>query len=410
MPWYLYLALKQLFPSGRRVSFFFLIAVCGVMLGVMLLVIVQSVMGGFGQIYREKIVETNGHIRIESGEVMYDHENLLDILSGRPEVAAALPYAHGVVMLQHDSRPAFPAVRGIDMEREGESVIPIEDYLILGGLSDLDDDAVFLSRSLASSIGATLDSTVEVYTPLIIDKLNQEELILPRELKVAGIYETGWHEFDSNTMLTTLRLMQELYNLEGGVHGVAVRLKPGYDEEKVAALLREKISPPNRPMTWLDMYEDLLWILKLEKNMQFFLLLFIVIVAAFAISNAQLHTVVRKTREIGLLGALGGQPRQLITCYCFQGFFIGVFGTLLGVIVGLVALHFRNDIIHGFARLTKSEDVLVRFYQFAEIPVHYTGNDFIAICVSVLFLTTLAGMIPAWYAARMKPAEALRNE
>ena len=215
MPWYLYLALKQLFPTGKRVSLFFVIAVCGVMLGVMLLVIVQSVMGGFGRIYRDKIIETNGHIRIELGEVMYDYENMLSYLSERKEVAAASPYAHGVVMLQHKDRPAFPAIRSIDVNRENP-VVPITKYIILGGVDDLDDDSVLLSSSLATSIGAALHSTVEVYTPLIIDKLTEEEVLLPRELKVVGIYETGWEEFDSNTMIATLRLMQELYNLSSG--------------------------------------------------------------------------------------------------------------------------------------------------------------------------------------------------
>jgi lipoprotein-releasing system permease protein len=204
--------------------------------------------------------------------------------------------------------------------------------------------------------------------------------------------------------------MQELYNLSNGVHGIAVRLNPGYDEEKVASIFREKILPPNELMTWLDMYAGLLWILKLEKNMQFFLLLFIVIVAAFAIANAQLLTVIRKTREIGLLGALGGQPHQLIACYCFQGLFIGVLGTIFGITIGLVALYFRNDIIYGFAKLTNSEDLLIKFYQFAELPVYYTCSDFLAISISALILTTLAALLPAWHAARMKPAEALRNE
>ena len=409
MPWYLYLAIKQLFPTGKRVSLFFVIAVCGVMLGVMLLVIVQSVMGGFGRIYRDKIIETNGHIRIESGEVMYDYENILNFLLMRKEVAATSPYAHGVVMLQHKNRPAFPAIRSIDINRENP-VVPIAKYIILGGIYDLDDDSVLLSSSLAASIGATLHSIVEVYTPLIIDKLAEEEVLLPRELKVVGIYETGWEEFDSNTMIATLRLMQELYNLSNGVHGIAVRLNPGYDEEKVASIFREKILPPNELMTWLDMYAGLLWILKLEKNMQFFLLLFIVIVAAFAIANAQLLTVIRKTREIGLLGALGGQPHQLIACYCFQGLFIGVLGTIFGITIGLVALYFRNDIIYGFAKLTNSEDLLIKFYQFAELPVYYTCSDFLAISISALILTTLAALLPAWHAARMKPAEALRNE
>lgn len=409
MPWYLYLALKQLFPSDRRISFFFLISVCGVMLGVMILVIVQSVMGGFGQTYRDKIVLTNGHIRIESGEAIYDYQTVLDTVDGMAEVQGASPYAHGVVMLQHDNRPAFPAIRGIDVERE-PSVVPMQDFLQLGSLDDLDDDSVLLSRALAASIGATLGSTVEVYTPLMLDRLKDDEVLLPRELLVAGIYETGWNDFDSNTMVSTLRLMQELYNLEGAVHGVALRLRPGIDEAVVARHLNEILTGRKRAMTWLDMYEDWLWILQLEKNMMFFLLLFIVLVAAFVIAIAQLLTVVRKTKEIGLLVAIGGQPRQLVACFCFQGFFIGFLGTLLGIGVAMVALYFRNDIIHGFARLTGSQEVLVKFYQFAQLPAHYALGDFIVISLSALVLTTLASLVPAFRAARMKPAEALRSE
>ena len=409
MPWYLYLALKQLFPLGRRISFFFLISVCGVMLGVMILVIVLSVMGGFGMTYREMIVDTNGHLRIESGEVISDHEELLERLSSNPAVRAAAPYAIGVFMLQYENRPALPYLRGIDIDLEPE-VIPVKSFMREGTLDDLDDDSVLLSRSLAASVGARRGSLVEVYSPLMIERIREDEVLLPRELRVAGIYETGWNDFDSNTMVGTLRLMQELYDLGSGVHGIAVRLQDGYDEQEVARAIEEDLGAPLRVLTWLEMYEDLLWILRLEKNMMFFLLIFIVIVAAFVIANAQLLTVVRKTREIGLLAALGGKPHQLVACFCFQGFFIGLLGTALGIAAALVALYFRNDVVHAILRLTGGEEVLVQFYQFAQLPVHYDPQDFLVISISSLVLTTMAGLVPAWRAARMKPAEALRSE
>lgn len=409
MPWYLYIALKQLFPSGRRVSFIFLLSVCGVMLGVMIMVIVQSVMGGFGEIYRDVIVKTNGHIRIQSGKVMYDSQAIIDYLERQPEVEAAEPYAQGPVMLQHGNRPAFPYLRGFDVTRPAQ-VVPIGDFLVAGNLDDLDDESILLSSSLASQVGAGMGSTVEVYTPLMLERLEHDEMLLPRELLVVGLYETGWVHFDSNTMVCTLRLMQELYGLEGGVHGVAISLKETVDEFAFAKHIREELSPPNRVYTWMDLFEDYLWVLKLEKNMMFFLLFFIVLVAAFVIANAQLMTVIRKTHEIGLLGALGATPRQLVACYCFQGFFIGLIGTLLGIGAGLVALYFRNDVIHAFARLTDSHEVLLKFYQFANLPAHYATGDFIAITLCALVLTTLAGLVPAWRAARLNPAEALRYE
>ena len=409
MPWYLYLALKQLFPDGRRVPFFFLVAVFGVTLGVWILIVVQSVMGGFGQTYREKIVETNGHLRIEYGNVMYDHEGVIADLAHVPEVRAAAPYALGFVMLQHGDRPTFPTIRGIDAEREPE-VIPIDKFLILGTIDDLDDDSVLLSRSLASSVGATMGSTVEVFTPLMLEKLKEDEVLLPRELRVVGIYETGWADFDKSTMVSTLRLMQELYKLEGGVHGVSVRLQPGADEEAVAARLEADLFPPNRALTWLDMYEDWLWVLGLEKNMMFVLLVPVVVVAAFAIGIAQLLIVIRKTREIGLLSAIGGRPRQLVACFCFQGLMIGITGCILGIALAMVFLYFRNDVVYLFASLTGSQDVLIKFYQFANLPVKVSARDLTVIVVCSLVMMAVASLIPAWWASRMKPADALRNE
>ena len=409
MPWYLYLAFKQLFPDGRRIPFFFLVAVLGVTIGVWILIVVQSVMGGFGQTYREKIVQTNGHIRIESGKAMYDYESIIDYLATVPEVQAAAPYALGFVMLQHGDRPTFPTVRGIDVNRERE-VIPIDKFLLLGSLDDLDDDSVLLSRSLAASIGATMGSNVEVFTPLMLEKLKEDEVLLPRELRVAGIYETGWADFDKSTMVSTLRLMQELYKLEGGVHGVSVRLEPGADEKAVAARIEADLSPPNRALTWLDMYEDWLWVLELEKNMMFVLLVPVVVVAAFAIGIAQLLIVIRKTREIGLLSALGGRPRQLVACFCFQGLLIGISGCILGVATAMVFLYFRNDVVYLFATLSGSQEVLIRFYQFADLPVKVSPRDLLIIGLGSLILMTAASLIPAWWASRMKPADALRNE
>ena len=130
MPWYIYWALRQLFPTGKRISFFFVISVSGVMLGVWILVVVQSVMGGFGMTYREKIVEINGNIRIETGKVISTYQPLLEMIRKDAAVKAAAPYAQGVVMLAFNNRPKFPFLRGIDPKQEGE-IVPIEEFLII---------------------------------------------------------------------------------------------------------------------------------------------------------------------------------------------------------------------------------------------------------------------------------------
>jgi lipoprotein-releasing system permease protein len=313
-------------------------------------------------------------------------------------------------MLQAGNRPAFPFIRGIDVHAE-KQVIPLEKFLQRGTTEDLDDDSVFLSSSLAMTVLAGVGDTVDLYTPLMLEKLKADEVLLPRSVRVAGIYETGWNQFDSSTMICTLRTMQDLYGLGDAVHGLAVRLNDGVDELRFTDKLNDGLLiPPLFARAWLEINQDFLWVLALEKNILLLLMLFIVVVAAFAIAIAQLLTVLRKTREIGLLGAIGGRPFELAMSYCFQGFFIGLLGVTLGLGLAFTVLHYRDGIVGFLANLTQTKEMLVRFYQFAHLPVHYAREDFVVVITATLLLSTLAGLVPALRAARMKPAEALRAD
>ncbi len=409
MPWYLYLALKQLFPTGRRVAFFTLASVAGVMLGVAVLIVVLSVMNGFGDELRRKIVETYGDVRVETGGIMYDQEEVMRKLQTLPGVAAVAPYAQGMAMLQAGNRPAFPYLLGVDMERELR-VVPLASFMVVGRVEDLDDDSVFLGSELAASLGAHVGQNVDVYSPLLLERLKRDEILLPRQVRVAGVFETGWNQVDSNTVICTLRTMQDLYGLGRGVHGVSVRLKPGEDPDESAAKAAALLGGDFHAVSWLQSNRDFLFVLQLEKNMLMFIILFIILVASFSIASSLLTSVVRKTKEIGVLGALGARPRQVAVCFCVQGFFIGVSGTLLGIALAVTALAFRNDVVHAFARLTHSEAALLRFYQFSNLPASYSARDFVIIITSAIVIATLAGLLPAWRAARLKPVEALRSE
>ncbi len=409
MPWYLFLALKQLFPTGRRFPFFTFISVVGVALGVALLVVVTSVMGGFGYEIRRMIVDTEGEIQIKSGGYINDHAGLLKKVESVPGVVAATPYAAGALMIEYHGKPAYPGMRGLDLATV-EKVVQLSKYVRIGSLDDLDDDSVLLSSQLAHSIGASVGSKIEVYSPLMIERFKRDEVFMPREVRVAGIVEIGHQQLDSSTVYCTLRLAQDLYGLGLAVHGVNVRVKEGQNEDEVAARLNVALPPGIRALSWMDSFSDFLWVLQLEKNMIFFLLLFIVIVAGFSVASSLLISVVRKTREIGLIGALGGKPRQVAACFCFQGLIIGMLGTLLGLGLGFLALTFRNDFVLLVTKITQREEVLQRFYQFSQLPSHTAASDILLIVVSSVFISMLAGLLPAWRAARLKPVEALRSE
>ncbi|MFI5356978.1 MAG: ABC transporter permease [Opitutales bacterium] len=411
MPWYLYLALKQLFPSGRRFPFFTMISVLGVALGVMLLVVSISVMGGFGYQIRQMIVDTQGDVQVLASGLITEPGEVQARLLKVPGVVATTPFAQGVAMLEHGRKPSFPFIQGIDVDRVG-TVIPLRRFVRVGSLDDLDDDSVILSSELAASIGATVGSHVEVYSPLLLERLKSDEVLLPRELRVVGIFEIGHQQLDSSVVIVTLRTMQDLYGLGHGVHGIDVKIADGLDADAMAARINAALGPGSNleARSWLEANKDFLFVLQLEKNMIFFLLTFIIVVAAFSVASSLLISVVRKTREIGLLGALGAKPRQVAVCFCFQGLFIGVAGTALGLVLGFTFLHFRNDVVRGFTELTGSQQVLARFYQFSELPSYSAPRDIATIIVCAVVISTLAGLLPAWRAARLKPVEALRHE
>ncbi|MFA5263072.1 MAG: ABC transporter permease [Opitutaceae bacterium] len=411
MPWYLYLALKQLFPSGRRFPFFTAISVLSVALGVALLVLVLGVMSGFGTEVRRMIVDTQGDVQIRASSFIEEPAAVVARVEQVKGVAAATPFAEGVVMIEHKGKPAYPAVQGVDLDRV-EKVVPLRKYVRVGSLDDLDDDSVIISSMLAQSIGARMGSTIDVYTPLIMEKLKKEEILLPRKLKVVGIMEVGHQQLDSSVLIVTLRLMQDLYGLGPRVHGINVRLQPDADADEMAALINRSMPAEWRlsARSWYESNQDFLWVLQLEKNMMLFIMLFVVLVAAFLTMSLLLVLVFKKTREIGLLGALGAGSREIALCFCLQGLAVGVVGTLVGLGLGFTALHFRNDAVHLITRFTGSQEVLARFYQFSQLPANTETGDLIVIILSALVLSTLAGLVPAVIAARMKPVDALRSE
>ena len=151
-------------------------------------------------------------------------------------------------------------------------------------------------------------------------------------------------------------------------------------------------------------------VLFIAVGIMFFLLTFIIVVAAFSITSSLLVTVVRKTREIGLLGAMGGRARHVAACFCVQGLFIGVAGTALGLAGGFALLHFRDDLVGFIARLTMGPEAFAKFYQFSSLPAHTLPSDVVIIIVFSVLASTIAGLIPAWRAAKLQPVEALRSE
>jgi lipoprotein-releasing system permease protein len=420
LPFELLLALRYLRPKRTFVSVITLISVLGVTLGVAVLIIVISVMSGFDRQLRDKILGFNTHLKVfEQNHTLSDYRQVADVVSRRPEVRAVAPFVMGQVLVETtpqngQSQVAAPWLRGIDALVESNvTVLPSS---IKIGKFDLSDRGVLIGSEFALNMNLQVGDLLTIYSPEELKKMrdnrNKENAtaVLPDEYEVRGIFDVGYYEYNSSVIVTSLRDAQDLYVLGNSVHGLLVMLHDPYQAPAAQLDLEHQLGPGYRISTWMEENSNILNALIVEKNVMFYLLFFIMIVAALCILSALITFVVQKTREIGMLKALGATDAQVSFIFLCQGAFVGLFGVIAGYGLGMLALTYRNEFLHFMNRVSGFELFPAEIYGFTELPALIVPGDILLICGSALIVCTLGGVIPAWFAGRLKPVEALRYE
>jgi lipoprotein-releasing system permease protein len=237
-----------------------------------------------------------------------------------------------------------------------------------------------------------------------------EVVILPDEFVVRGIFDVGYYEYNASVVITSLRSAQSLYQLPGKVHGLLVMLNDPYQAPAVRAELRQSLGPDFKILDWSEENSKILTALAVEKNVMFIVMLIIMVVAAFGITSTLIAFVVHKTREIGVLKALGAARRQVAALFLAQSVFVGLFGIATGFLMARVSLAYRNEFLHAMRQWTGLELFPAAIYSFTELPALILPGDVLLICGSAFVMCLLAGVIPAGLAARLQPVEALRHE
>ncbi len=406
LPFSLYLALKYLRPKRTFISIVTVISVLGVMLGVAVLVIVLSVMSGFDDMWRDKILSFNAHITVEGQPVIEDPAALIERIKKVPGVTAAAPFVQGLVFMQNHDRVYTPMIRGVDARYEA-SVSRIPDHMVRGKFTISDDD-IIIGRDLAMQMGLSVGDKVLVYSPEQFTR--PDEMHLPEELTVAGVFELGMWEFDVGYALTSLRRASELYKLESGAHAIQVMTADPFHADKVAGQLEEALGYEYSISTWRQQNRQLFDALTVEKNMMFFLLIFIALVAAFGICNTLITVAVQKTKEIGLLKAVGFSSSRITGIFLWQGFIQGLLGSALGVGFGLLVLYYRNGLMTILNYRLHMQLLPKELYHLSELPATISPDDILKVSLTALVICTLAGVAPAYRAARLDPVKALRYE
>ena len=428
LPFELLLALRYLRPKRTFVSIITLISVFGVMLGVAVLIIVISVMSGFDQQLRDRILGFSAHIKIvpvnpETGRqiLLTNYSLVANQVTSNANVVAVAPFILGQVLVRTEPEPpnepllAGPYLRGIDPALDPR----VSDLTsnIVAGTNDLFDHGLLVGRDFAEQMHLRPGDRLVIYNPTDLEKRlrayekgqTNQEVSLPPDYTVRGIFSTGYYEFDSQVLVASLDDAQDLLGLDDGVDGMMVKTTDPYRASQVRNELKHVLGPGYQITTW-DEDNVTMQAVIVEKNVMLYILFFIVIVAAFGITCTLITFVVLKTREIGVLKALGATARQVMWIFLCQSLTVGLAGIALGTGGGMLALHYRNQFLHAMRNLTGMELFPAQIYMFSELPALLVPRDILVICGGSLVICLIAAAFPAWNASRLKPAEALRHE
>ncbi len=407
MPWPLQLALRQLFPPGRVFPAFAGVSILGVGLGVAALLVVQTVMNGFAEEHRLRIRESFGDIVATADGSLDRPADLVAAARRDPAVASASAFAQGPALAKSGDRSAVALVRGARLD---DPDLPARRYVAAGDLAAMDDGKVVLGLGLARQLGVGVGDRIDLWAPAMAEGAERGRAVLPAELEVAALIRTGFTEVDDRAALIPLRRFQELWALGDRAHGVTLRLRDASpaSSEATAARLEASVGGA-RFIPWTLLRRDFLEAIRFEKTMLFFLMFIITLVASFSIGSTLFSAVIRRSREIGVLAALGARPPAIAAVFAAQGLLIGALGTLLGFALTWGILAGRESILAAINALFGDGRMVAAIYNFSFVPLHYDAGDFVLAAAFTLATTTAAGLAPALWAARRRPTDAMRD-
>jgi lipoprotein-releasing system permease protein len=402
---------KRAQGRNRFISFISLVSMLGTALGVAALIVVLSVMNGFQEELRTRILGVASHIQVTGhGGDLAAWQQVADQTLRHPAVIAAAPYVQEQAMLTFDQTVRGTIVRGV-LPADEDRVADFSRYMQSGRLDALEAGrfGIVLGRDLAYALRVRLGDKVALIAP---QGLVTPAAVLPRvkQFEVVGVFEAGMQEYDTALALVHMQDAQVLYRMEDRVSGVRLKVADLFAAPRIARELAATLDVPAALTDWTRSHANFFRAVALEKTMMTIILSLIVAVAAFNIVSTLVMAVQEKHADIAILRTLGARPGSVMAIFVLQGAIIGIVGLIAGAIGGVVLATNLDVVIPALEALTGATLWNKEIYYIKELPSKVLAADVAGIVSLSFVLTLIATLYPSWRAARVNPAEALRYE
>jgi lipoprotein-releasing system permease protein len=404
---------RHLRSTHRRgfVSLVAFISVIGLMLGVATLIVVLSVMNGFGRELRTRILSVTAHATLMGlGSTLPNWRSVQMAAARHKGVLAAVPYIESAAIVANGKRVTGAMVRGVVPEEERKAT-GLAQRLTAGRLEDLrpGEYHVILGTALARELHADLGAMVVVIAP---EGTATPSGVVPRmrRFQVTGLFESGVYELDNGLAIVHMADAAKLFRLGDEVTGIRLALDDALRAPVAVRELALALGGGFYVSDWTRQHANFFRAIESTKSMMFIILLMIVAVAAFNIVATLVMIVKEKQTDIAILRTLGAGPPNVLTTFAIQGVMIGLAGTVLGAVLGVLLSRNLETLVRGLERLLGTQFLDARVYFISDLPAYVEPLDVLRICGVAFLLCALATLYPAWRASRTAPAEALRYD
>jgi len=412
-PLSLFIGLRYTRAKRRNhfISFISAISMLGIMLGIVALIVVLSVMNGFHKEIQERILGMASHATLTDphGD-MSDWPRVLERVRAHPAVLGAAPFVELQAMLVNGSSVSGALLRGI-LPLEEDQVAELRQDMISGSVDELKEGEfnIVMGQELAAVVGVGVGDKVTVVTP----QISATPIgIMPRlkAFNVTGLFAVGMSDYDRGAAFLHIKDAAKLMSLGDGVTGVRLKLTNMLAAPELAREIALDLGGPYRVIDWTQHHKNFFAALRTEKRMMSIILFLIVAVAAFNIVSTLVMVVTDKRSDIAILRTLGASPGRVMSVFMVQGTTIGLVGTLLGVVGGVLLALNVESIVAWVERLFDIHFLDPNIYYISQMPSDVRVGDVIRVALGAFLMSVVATLYPAWRAARTDPAEALRYE